>query len=604
MKEKEKTKNRLEEWRERFERSLIAYSSELEAMDRRERLWRGDERIEPIFDGDSATRTPLVRNVIAENIESAINPSVPSPKVTAMSEEDAELARMIEDMLLCELGKMGAEELNDLDERICPVQGSSFFNVEWDGAEGKASVTLISPRMVIPQDGVCGSVEDMEYYFLRIPQTRSHIRSRWGVEVSEESEQYPEVRGEGASASADLVTQIFAYYKNDRGGVGVISWVGDTLIFEDSDYRVRKRRVCSKCKNHLPALDKCPECGGRAVFSSEDEELMYVPVTIEGQELSPVYFGGEGEGMDGTHGGCSCAVPVRIPIYRMSEYPLVERKNISVYGSFLGESDVDKMATQQNILNRLSAKMLKKSLGGGTVLSLPDDADITAEDTEGGELRIVRPRDAAAASLIRTFTLEGDISQDLALYAEAYEEARQQIGVTDSMQGRRDTTATSGVAKQFTAAQSEGRFESKRVMKKAAWSRIYELIFKLNLAFSDGARPLPVKGEGGQVRWSEFDRMRFVERREDGSLAFNDRFIFSCDDDAPLSRNRAAMWREAAENLARGAYGDPSSNEALLLYWSVLESYHYPSAGMARETIERRMREGSIAPSLGEEVKV
>lgn len=596
MTEKEKQKQRLEEWRGRFERSLAAYSSELEEMDRRERLYRGDSRVEPIFDGDRVIRTPLVRNVIAENIESAINASVPSPKVTAMREEDAPLARVIEDMLICELGRMGAEELNDLDERICPVHGSSFYNVEWDGAQGRAVLTLISPRMVIPQDGVTGSLEDMEYYFLRIPETRAYIRERYGAELSDEREQYPEIRGEGECAAEDLVTHVFAYYKNKHGGVGVISWVGDTLILDDEDYRVRKLRVCADCGRHLPEEEKCPVCGGRAVDSSDGSELMYLPVQVGEERISPEYQGSiDAEGEE------SAALPIRIPAYRVGGYSLVQRKNISVLGSFLGESDVDKMATQQNILNRLSAKMLKKSLGGGTVLSLPDDADITAEDTEGGELRIVRPRDAAAASLIRTFTLEGDISQDMALYSEAYEEARQQIGVTDSMQGRRDSTAQSGIAKQFNAAQSEGRFESKRVMKKAAWARIYELIFRLNLAFADGARPTPVRGRSGEMRWGEFDRMRFLERREDGTLGYNDRFIFSCDDEAPLSRNRAAMWREAAENLARGAFGDPRSNEALLLYWSLLESYHYPSAGMAREEIERRMR---AAIPYGEEVKV
>ena len=596
MKQKEKDTLTLAEWQGRFERSLVSYAPILEEMDRRERLWRGDGCVEPLFDGECESRTPLVRNVIAENIESAINPSVPSPKVTAMSEEDSGLARMIEDMLTCELGRLGAEELNDLDERICPVQGSSFYNVEWDGAQGRAAVTLISPRMVIPQDGVTGSIEDMEYYFLRIPQTRSYIRSRWGVELSDESERYPEIRGEGAVPSSELVTQIFAYYKNARGGVGVVSWVGDTLIFADDDYRVKKRRVCADCGRHLPEGEHCPDCGGSAVSSSEEEELVYVPVSVEGEEVSPIYSA-DGEIMS--------AQPVRLPVYRVEGYPLIQRRNISVYGSFLGDSDVDKMASQQNVLNRLSAKMLKKSLGGGTVLSLPDDADITAEDTEGGELRIIRPRDAAAASLIRTFTLEGDISQDMALYSEAYEEARQQIGVTDSMQGRRDSTAQSGVAKQFTAAQSEGRFESKRVMKKAAWARIYEQIFRLNLAFSHGSRPISVRGEGGETRWGEFDRMRFVERREDGTLGYNDRFIFSCDDDTPLARNRSAMWREAAENLTRGAYGNPASDEALLLYWRVLESYNYPSAGMAREEIERRMR--ASAPSeipYGEEVKV
>jgi hypothetical protein len=226
------------------------------------------------------------------------------------------------------------------------------------------------------------------------------------------------------------------------------------------------------------------------------------------------------------------------------------------------------------------------------VLSLPDDADVTVEDTEGGDLRVIRPRDAASASLIRTFTLEGDISQDMALYREAYEESRQQIGVTDSLQGRADDTAASGVAKRFAVAQSEGRFESKRIMKKAAWAKIYELIFRLTLAFSEDG---------------SFDRTAFLERGEDGELCWRDRFVFSCNDDAPMSSERASMWREAADNLARGAYGDPRSDEALLLYWSVLESYRYPSAGMVRETLERQKR-ARETETLGyltrEEVKI
>ena len=80
MKQKEKDTLTLAEWQGRFERSLVSYAPILEEMDRRERLWRGDGCVEPLFDGECESRTPLVRNVIAENIESAINASVPSPR--------------------------------------------------------------------------------------------------------------------------------------------------------------------------------------------------------------------------------------------------------------------------------------------------------------------------------------------------------------------------------------------------------------------------------------------------------------------------------------------------------------------------------------------
>lgn len=598
MTEKEKQKQRLETWQERFESALLQYSGELEAMDRREALYRGSDEILPLFSGDEKQKTPLLRNVIAENIESCINPSIPAPKVSAMREEDTYLAKMIEDMLWGELERLPVEEINDLDERLCPIHGSSFFHIEWDGVAGEVVITQLGARMVIPQGAVTSSVDDMEYYFLRIPRTKGYIRRQFGIDVTEVDEQYPEIRGEGAASSEDMVTQIYAYYKNDRGGVGVISWVGDSILIDDEEYELPKERICSECGAAAgPNEQKCSACGGKVKERAAEYESLYIPTEIDGHSYEPEYAPGtlslDGQGENGM--AATVPEPVRIPVYRPDIFMLVQRKNISRFGSFLGESDVDKMQTQQNVINRLAAKMLKKNLGGGTVLSLPDDADITVEDTEGGAMRVIRPRDAASASLIRTFTLEGDISADLALYQEAYEEARQLIGVTDSLQGRRDETALSGVAKQISAAQSQGRLESKRIMKKAAWARIYELIFKLKLAYSR-PREMPRINAVGETEYCEFDRMAFLRRGEDGGLYYNDRFIFSCDDDAPLGRDRSAMWSEAAANFARGAYGDVHSPEALLLLWEVLETFHYPSAGMVRESIERRISEQSAQP--------
>ena len=377
-----------------------------------------------------------------------------------------------------------------------------------------------------------------------------------------------------------------------------MSWVGDSVIIDDEEYELPKQRACTECGAVAGAgEERCSVCGGRVEERVAEYESIYVPTEIDGLTLEPEYAPGtlslDGQGENGM--AATVPEPVRIGVYRPDAFMLVQRKNISVFGSFLGESDVDKMQTQQNVLNRLAAKMLKKNLGGGTVLSLPDDADITVEDTDGGAMRVIRPRDAASASLIRTFTLEGDISADLALYQEAYEEARQLIGVTDSLQGRRDRTAISGVAKQISAAQSQGRLKSKRIMKNAAWSRIYELIFKLKLAYSRPSE-MPRSNAVGETEYVEFDRMAFLRRGEDGQLYYNDRFIFSCDDEAPLGCDRSAMWSEAAANFTRGAYGDPHTPEALLLLWEVLETFHYPSAGMVRESIERRISEQRAEP--------
>lgn len=623
MNKKEKAKQRLAVWQERFQSALNAYSDELELMDEREALYRGSNVIKPMFDDDEKATTPMVRNVIAENIESCINTNIPAPKVTAIREEDVPLAKMIEDMLYCELDRLPTEELNDLDERLCPIHGSSFFLVEWDALEGSHTeigdvlLTQLGAKMVIPQNGVTSSVEDMEYFFVRVPQSKGYIKRRYSVDVTDEGEEYPDIRGDGYEPSEDMVTQIYVYYRNNKGGIGVMSWVHDTILEDNDDYQAHRRRKCAKCGAPEPAFNTvsfdeqtadgtkpegdtylagknvCPYCQSTKWDDSPaDYEEIYEPIDLFGEhmepDIAPMFDDMGAPVLDDDGMAVMHTDPIRIPYYKPDVFPLVQRKNISMFGKFLGESDVDKMETQQNVLNRLGAKMLKKNLGGGTVLSLPDDAEITVEDTDGGSLRIIRPRDAASAQLIKTFTLEGDISGDLVLYQEAYEEARQIVGVTDSLQGRRDSTATSAKAKQFSAAQSQGRMESKRVMKKAAWAKIYELIFKFKLAYAQERRPVVSKELAGNAIYTEFDRMKFLCRDDAGEYWWNDRFLFSCDDDAPLQNDRATMWTEASSNLARGAYGDPTSIDALLTYWSVMETFHYPSANIVKAQLAER----------------
>ena len=624
MNKKEKAKQRLAVWQERFQNAMNAYSDELSRMDAREALYRGSADINPMYDGDEKKTTPLVRNIVSENIESCINTNIPAPKVTAVREEDVHLAKMIEDMLYCELDRLPTEELNDLDERLCPIHGSSFFLVEWDSLEGSHTefgdvlLTQLGAKMVIPQNGVTSSVEDMEYFFLRVPQTKGYLKRRYGVDLTDSAEEYPEVRGQDYEPSEDMVTQIYVYYRNTKGGIGVMSWVHDVILEDNDDYQAHRRRICAKCgapepfvvldtldeqintdgtkpecDTHRVGMNVCPYCESTKWEDAPSEyEEFYEPIEIAGEMLAPEIsqmLDDLGSPMYDELGAPMVETkPIRVPYYKPDVFPLVQRKNVSMFGTFLGESDVDKMSTQQNVINCLGAKMLKKNLGGGTVLSLPDDADITVEDTEGGSLRIIRPRDAASAQLIRTYTLEGDISQDMALYREVYEEARQVVGVTDSLQGRKDSTATSAKAKQFSAAQSMGRFESKRVMKKAAWSKIYELIFKFKLAYAQEPRPVVAKDVNTDNIYTEFDRMAFLCKDDAGEYYWNDRFLFSCDDNAPLQSDRASMWNEASTNLARGAFGDPSSVDALLTYWTVLETFHYPSANIVKAQLEAR----------------
>ena len=148
---------------------------------------------------------------------------------------------------------------------------------------------------------------------------------------------------------------------------------------------------------------------------------------------------------------------------------------MSVYGQFLGDSDIDKIEDQQNTTNRLSKKIIDKLISSGSFATLPPDASIRNDEND---MKVIYPQNAQQQSMIGVYTLEGDISQDRDYLDHVYEEARQVIGITDSFQGRRDTTATSGTAKEFAAAQTAGRLESKRIMRDAAYAKIFEAMFK------------------------------------------------------------------------------------------------------------------------------
>lgn len=257
-----------------------------------------------------------------------------------------------------------------------------------------------------------------------------------------------------------------------------------------------------------------------------------------------------------------------------------------MYGKFLGDSDLDKIADQQNTINRIEAKIIDKLVKSGSYITLPDEASIKVD---ADDMKVIRPGNAATKSLIDVYDLQGNVEYDLVYLNQVYEEARQVIGITDSFQGRRDTTATSGKAKEFAAAQSAGRLESKRVMKDAAYAALFEAMFKFRLAYTDEPRPVISDDIHGNVQYEMFNKYDFLEKDEAGEWYWNDQFLFSCDTSAPLAANREAMWQETRMNLQTGAFGDPTNVKTLILFWTKMEMLHYPGAGETRAYLEEEL---------------
>lgn len=628
MKNQDEKKLRL--WQERLSVNESAYEDEEARMAQREALYMGSHTITPIVEKDEKDETPHVRNICAELIEAQVDSNIPAPKVTARRKEDELKAKLIEDMLRNELDRMPFETLNDMMERTVPIQGGAAFLLEWDNTQrthttvGELTVRVLHPRKIVPQDGVYTGIEDMDYVILKMPQTKEYIKRRYGVDVSDEGEEDPEIKGDDGSPSDDMVTQYLAYYRNKNGGIGLFSWVTDYVLIDLEDYQARRLKKCATCGAMEPAEDlesmeaptldgtppggqgtmtrngrkACPYCGGTKWESAEQdyEELPNPVMRSDGSTIGGMV---ERVTLDETMVDAmglpipvTVQEPMRVPYYKPDIYPVILQKNVSVYGKFLGDSDIDKIADQQNSTNRLEAKILDKLLKSGSFVTLPPAAHI---DNNAKDMKTLRPDSAADMAMIGVYTLQGDVEQDLVYLSQIYEEARQVIGITDSFQGRADRTATSGKAKEFAAAQSAGRLESKRVMKNAAYAALFEAMFKFKLAYCDEPRPVTAHDDQGNPVYEEFNRWDFLEQDEAGELYWNDQFLFSTDDTAPLANNREAMWQEARMNLQTGAFGDPSQLQTLILFWSQMETLHYPMAAEAKQYLEQQLQQQQAA---------
>ena len=394
------------------------------------------------------------------------------------------------------------------------------------------------------------------------------------------------LRGPEETENAELWAEL-------PGPGDAMHWTGEKLI----PYPERPEKRGGKT---------CPYCGGSYWEETEEEyEEIPVPVTrSDGSTVGGMIRRETVSDTDTDELGLPVVEiteePTRVPFYKPDIFPVILQKNVSVYGRFLGDSDIDKIADQQNTTNRIESKIIDKLLKSGSYITLPDEASIRV-DAE--DMKVIRPVNAATKALIDVYDLQGNVTQDLTYLAQVYEEARQIIGITDSFQGRTDSTATSGKAKEFAAAQSAGRLESKRVMKDAAYAALFEAMFKFKLAYTDEPRPVVSNDIHGNAQYETFNRYDFLEQDAAGEWCWNDQFLFSCDTSAPLASNREAMWQETRMNLQTGAFGDPAQIQTLILFWTKMELLHYPGAGETRAYLEEELRKQQMAAQMRQQMQ-
>ena len=99
------------------------------------------------------------------------------------------------------------------------------------------------------------------------------------------------------------------------------------------------------------------------------------------------------------------------------------------------------------------------------------------------------------------------------------------------------------------------------------------------------------KDTNGTQMYGTFNKMDFLKVDEAGEPYWNDEFLFSVDQTAPLAGNRENLWQEARMNLENGCFGDPTDMQSLLTFWTIMEGLHYPLASEVKQQLSERLEQ-------------
>ena len=568
MKTENLNKNaRLEFFKSLYESAKLCYADELEGFERNMRQYRGSLEI----DG-SNEKAITVRNISYEIIESQISSEIPLPKAepSSYSEKRDRCAKSIERLLYSLRNKIDYESLNDIDERYTYIFGGSVFYVEWDNSKregrerGAVKILTIPPRDFIPQPNIT-EVSDMEYFFLKFSATRGELISKYGISYVESSLAECEFESSGGTSEYDTVSLIVAFYKDDGGDVGKFVFSGDVTLEDIPKYYYRKIKICKNCGD---TEENCA-CGKKKLESIDE---IYEKLIDGGAKITDT-------GVDFPK-GLEAAIN-EIPYYVPKSFPIVIRKNTSSDGRLFGQSDCEYIRPEQQAINKIESRILQKLLRAGVTPIVPEDANISLNNSVFGQLIKIRPGESA--SQYGKVDTTPDISQDIAEAERLYDHSKRILGISDALQGL-DNKNESGYARQLKISQSSGRLESKRKMKHSAYAKLDRLIFEHYLAFADEPRDLVYKDSYGRIHNTEFSRHDFIEYDIDaGRFYYYDSYLFSIDLNTGAEYQRETLWERNFENLKAGTLGDPTLPATLLRYWQFQERAHYP---FARENVE------------------
>lgn len=514
-----------------------------------------------------------LNKIVYELIESKIDNSIPKPKMMARHKSDLYLIDKTEQYIKFEADRILTKYMNDKSERSTYIDGTTWYKVWWDSLDtthersGDVRIDIKTVDQIIPQPGVT-DYKQLEYIFERQDVSIARIYDLYGRLITP------------VSMDTNTVPVVSCYYLNENRVVGLFMWAELTqqVICNEKDWQIRKVRRCKQCRTISSQADSCPVCG-HTHFSYENatEEILE-------EDLYEIYNPYEvGETTDEAEkdkyeAKVFLSAGTKVPFYQVRQLPFVPRPSISSLDKIYGQSEVALTLDLQDISNKMLTKVVDKVLKSGTIVTKPRRMKIGNLDET---IKVFGIDTAEEATMIQGKQIVSDISQEIAVMQDVYQSSKNVTGVTDSFQGKKDTTATSGKAKQYAAAQSAGRIESLRVMKAAAFAGVYELVLKYLLAFSDESRTFVKTLPDGKEQEEQWSKYMFLAKDKYGNVYYKDDFTFDTDPASTLSQDRVSMWQEIQDKFINGALGNPAESRTIELYWHMLEQLQYPLARTA-----------------------
>lgn len=531
---------------------------------------------------DRETNSRQLRKMVYEFVESKIDNSIPTPKMTPKYKSDLPLIETTEDFLRYNIDNIFGKYLNDRDERATYVDGTSWYKVWWDSLDnshstsGTVKVDLCLADQIVPQPGIT-DWRQLEYIFELQQISLARIWDLYHRRIIPVASNTSQPANPDEETDLSTITMITCYYLNEDRIVGKFSWAEHSrqVICNEENWQIRKLRKCTSCHTIVPQAKQCPVCGKR--------NFKYENATTEilGEDLYEVYNPYETGESDDEQNKDQYKARVfltkgtEIPFYVVRQLPFIPRPAVSSIESMYGISEAKMVLEMQDVCNKMYTKMVDKTLDSGAVVTKP--ARLKINDSGNG-IKMIDVRSYEESQMVQNKQIAADTSQDIAAAQMMYESARATSGVTESFQGKYDASATSGKAKEFSAMQTAGRIESLRVIKAAAFSAVYELVLKYLLAFSDESQKFVKTLPDGTVEEEEWNKYMFLAKDKYGQIYYRDDFKFGSDAAASLANNRVAMWQELQSQYMQGTMGDVADPNTRVLFWNAMEQQQYPLA--------------------------